>query len=76
MVVKKRASQPAAPQGEREWRVKGSKGNEYIVTQHGSDSRQIFFSCTCVGYSYRRKCKHIEGIKNKLAKQNNNEGNK
>ncbi len=66
MVVKERESQPAAPQSAREWKVRGSKGNEYIVTQRGSDSRQIFFSCTCVGYGFRRKCKHVDSIKKQI----------
>ena len=66
MVVKPSESKPD-PVEARSWTVRGSKGDEYTVTQSASDSRQIFFSCTCVGYGYRRKCKHIEGIKNKLA---------
>lgn len=33
--------------------VKGSKGNEYVVTNsHGS------WSCTCPGFQFRRSCKH------------------
>ena len=68
MVVKPSESKPD-PVEARSWTVRGSKGDEYTVTQSASDSRQIFFSCTCVGYGYRRKCKHIEGIKNKLAQE-------
>lgn len=68
MVVKPLESAPAPTAGQT-WTVRGSKGDEYTVTQSASDSRQIFFSCTCVGYGYRRKCKHIEGIKNKLAQE-------
>ena len=68
MVVKPSESK-SDPVEARSWTVRGSKGDEYTVTQSASDSRQIFFSCTCVGYGYRRKCKHIEGIKNKLAQE-------
>ena len=68
MVVKRAERKPQASTG-RTWAVRGSKGDEYTVTQSVSDSRQIFFSCTCVGYGYRRKCKHIEGIKHKLAQE-------
>ena len=66
MVVKPARSQLAPRTEAREWKVRGSKGSEYIVTAHGADSRQIFFSCTCVGYGFRRKCKHIEGIKENI----------
>lgn len=68
MVVKPAQRKPD-PVEARTWAVRGSKGDEYTVTQSVSDSRQIFFSCTCVGYGYRRKCKHIEGIKHKLAQE-------
>ena len=34
------------------WKVK-----DYIVTFNGT-----FYSCTCLGYTYRRKCKHIDEI--------------
>ena len=34
------------------WRVK-----DYIVTFNNN-----FYSCTCLGYTYRRKCKHIKQI--------------
>ena len=34
------------------WRVK-----DYIVTFNNN-----FYSCTCLGYIYRRKCKHITKI--------------
>ena len=37
------------------WIVEGSKGNKYTVTL--SDNQ---WSCTCVGFSYRRKCKHVQ----------------
>jgi hypothetical protein len=41
------------------WRVAGSKGNEYTVTN--SDGA---WSCTCTGFGFRRDCKHIQEKKN------------
>jgi len=54
---KAKATQKAAYE-EKTWVVKGSKGDEYTVTKIGSK-----MSCTCVGFQYRRKCKHVEGVK-------------
>ena len=34
------------------WRVK-----DYTVTFNNN-----FYSCTCLGYTYRRKCKHIDEV--------------
>jgi len=45
--------------GEKTWQVKGSKGNTYDVKLSSGN-----YTCTCVGFSWRRKCKHIESIKN------------
>ena len=36
----------------KNWKVK-----DYIVSFNGS-----FYSCTCLGYTYRRTCKHITKI--------------
>ena len=45
------------PEG-RLWIVKGSKGDEYKVTElNGS------LSCTCSGFRFRGKCKHEESIR-------------
>ena len=41
--------------------VKGSKGDEYVVTKQGSN-----YSCTCKGYGFNRKCKHINEAKKKI----------
>ncbi len=38
--------------------VKGSKGEKYIVIKEGSK-----VSCTCVGFQFRRTCKHLAMIK-------------
>jgi len=43
--------------------VEGSKKNKYTVKRSASDT----WSCTCVGFGFRRKCKHIENIKIKVA---------
>lgn len=56
MVYKPRMRQPTP--GEQTWQVKGSKGNSYTVKLSGGS-----YSCTCTGYGFRRKCRHIEGVK-------------
>ena len=69
MVVKPRkarAEAPDEPVRKTEWKVRGSTGNEYVVIRTQSDSRQIFFSCTCPGYGWRGKCKHIDSIKKQI----------
>ena len=40
------------------WAVKGSKGNEYKVSVTDG-----VWSCTCAGFGFRRKCRHIQEIK-------------
>jgi hypothetical protein len=42
-----------APQAQR-WTVSGSKGKTYRVEEYGGAWR-----CSCPGYQYRRKCRHI-----------------
>jgi hypothetical protein len=42
------------PQG-RSWTVRGSKGDEYRVTELNGD-----YSCTCSGFRFRGKCRHVE----------------
>jgi hypothetical protein len=39
--------------------VEGSKGTKYIVKQAENGS----WSCTCVGFGFRRTCKHVTNCK-------------
>jgi len=58
MVVAKRPD--ASPVAEvRTYDVVGSKGDTYTVTDHGGT-----WTCTCPGFGWRRKCKHVEAQKN------------
>tara|TARA_R110001583_G_scaffold96407_10_gene240664 strand:+ start:257 stop:580 length:324 start_codon:yes stop_codon:yes gene_type:complete len=58
MVYKAREIAPAP--GEKTWSVDGSKGNVYTVKlSEGA------YSCTCAGFGFRRKCRHIKEIKTK-----------
>ena len=41
------------------WQVQGSKGDAYAVRLRGDQ-----WSCTCAGFGWRRKCKHVEAQKN------------
>jgi len=47
------------PAGEKVWSIEGSKGSLYTIKL--SDGA---YSCTCPGFGFRRKCRHIEGVKN------------
>ena len=40
------------------WVVKGSKGNDYTVSVTDG-----IWSCTCAGFGFRRKCRHITEVK-------------
>ena len=44
---------------DNQWRVDGSNGNKYTVEW---DPYHKNYSCNCLGYTYRRKCKHIKQI--------------
>lgn len=43
----------------RIWQIKGSKDHVYTVeeTENG-------MTCSCIGYKYHGKCKHIDGVLN------------
>tara|TARA_R100001015_G_C4603080_1_gene158058 strand:- start:286 stop:504 length:219 start_codon:yes stop_codon:yes gene_type:complete len=43
------------------WRVDGSKGDHYYVEWHPYHGH---YSCGCKGYMFRKKCRHIQEIKN------------
>jgi len=58
MVVRERESAPQSAEV-RAYGVQGSKGNTYTVTDNGGT-----WTCTCPGFGWRRKCKHVEAQKN------------
>ena len=41
------------------YQVQGSRGDTYTVTDNGGT-----WTCTCPGFGWRRKCKHVEAQKN------------
>ena len=43
----------------RQWTVKGSKGNEYLVIRQKGQ-----YNCTCPGFTYRKSCRHITEVGN------------
>jgi len=45
----------------KEYQVLSSKGDKSYTVSVENHS----YSCTCPGYGWRRKCRHIDGIKNK-----------
>ena len=42
----------------KRWKILGSKDHVYYVEETESG-----MSCTCIGFKFHGKCKHIEGIK-------------
>ena len=58
MVVDQRFT-PAQSPDVRTYEVQGSTGNTYTVTQDGD-----MWTCTCPGFGWRRKCRHIGEVKN------------
>lgn len=40
--------------------VEGSKGSKYFITKSGDN-----YVCQCPGFMFRRKCKHIDVLKEK-----------
>jgi hypothetical protein len=61
-------SNTKAPEGALQtlWTISGNKGSSYLVTRDGSR-----WSCNCLGYSYRRKCTHIDTAKADYSSKNN-----
>tara|TARA_Y100000310_G_scaffold290473_1_gene317694 strand:- start:2282 stop:2587 length:306 start_codon:yes stop_codon:yes gene_type:complete len=50
---------PATEQETKEYQVLSSKGDKSYTVTYRNDS----YSCSCPGYGFRRKCRHIEGVK-------------
>lgn len=48
---------------EGSWKVKGSKGDSYTVSNQNGQ-----WDCNCTGFGFRRKCKHIDSIKSGVSK--------
>ena len=46
--------------------VDGDSGEQYKVTLSGENKSSI--QCTCKGFVFKRKCKHIDGVKEVLKK--------
>ena len=57
MVVDQRFT-PAQSPDVRTYEVQGSTGSTYTVTQDGDT-----WTCTCPGFGWRRKCRHITELK-------------
>ena len=52
--------QEEQPEG-RVWVVKGSKGDEYKVSELNGN-----YSCSCSGFRFRQGCRHVESIRQKI----------
>ncbi len=59
MIVEQRETITESPDV-RSYEVQGSTGNTYTVIDHGGGT----WTCTCPGFGWRRKCKHVEAQKN------------
>jgi len=58
MITEQRET-PAVSRAVRSYEVQGSKGNTYTVIDNGGT-----WTCSCPGFGWRRKCKHVEAQKN------------
>ena len=54
-------TKPPEPKNVRSWEVTSSRniGQVYTVTNDGTN-----WACTCAGFGWRRKCRHIKEIRN------------
>jgi len=43
----------------KQWTVKGSKGNDYLVIRQKGQ-----YNCNCTGFQYRKSCRHITEVGN------------
>ena len=50
------------PKETAEETVEGSRGSKYILTQIAGS-----WTCSCPGYGFRRKCRHLELVPKELA---------
>ena len=50
-----------------ETQITGSKGDNYLVRFESN-----YWTCGCVGFGFRRKCKHIEAAKEQYEKSDRN----
>lgn len=48
------------------WEVTGSKGDVYTITRTIKTDSSAFWTCSCVGFQFKRNCSHIKGIQAKL----------
>jgi hypothetical protein len=48
------------------WEVTGSKGDIYTVTRSIKADGAAFWTCSCVGFQFKRNCSHIKGIQTKI----------
>ena len=51
---------------DNKWRVDGSNVNKYTVEW---DPYHRVYNCNCLGYTYRRKCRHISEISESFRNQ-------
>ena len=51
---------------DNQWTVQGSKGKRYMVEWHPFERN---YSCSCLGYTYRKKCRHITEISESFRNQ-------
>ena len=45
-----------------------SKDNEYIVEQNILSN---YYNCSCIGFGYRRKCRHVDAVAKKIQSTQN-----
>ena len=50
-----------------QWDVEGSTGKRYTVKRNESD----IWSCDCVGFGFRSRCKHITHVKKQFRDKEN-----
>lgn len=55
------APKPESSSEPQSFAVKGSKGNEYVVTRTGNH-----FECTCAAGQFGRYCKHVKQVQKEL----------